>query len=147
LGNYAKIVDAALTELSRLDSAPIMKERVSFLVKKAPQFEAYCKKTFRSENFNFLNLMYKSPRKEKRWYEDFIRDGAKSQVNIAGSTKNEFDAIATAVANGSKPDNPDTWGKAPWGKAIAEIENLVLRDIVMGFRHYMFGVMMKDKLP
>jgi hypothetical protein len=147
LVNYAKLADAAIAELKRIDTAPIMKETVTFLVKQAPQFKEYCTKNFQAESYNFLSLMYKNPKKEKQWYEAFIKDGSKFQINIPASTKVPFDAIAKAVADGKKPDNPDTWGKAPWAKAVTDIEQMLTNDVLKRFRYFMCGVLMTGKLP
>jgi len=147
LGSYVHKVDAAQQELSRLGTAPIMKDPVKVLVKQAPQFAEYCKKNLQSESFNFLNLRYKSPVKERCWYDDFIKPGSKFEINIANVTRAPFNEIASAVDKGAKPNTPATWDKAPWDKAVSDIEKLLENDVARRFRHYMTGVMMTGKLP
>jgi hypothetical protein len=147
LDNYVKIADAALKELKRLESAPIIKEGVKLLVEKVPQFKEYCTKNYQSESFNFLSLMYKNPAKDKKWYDAFIASGSKFEVNIPGETKRSFDAIAQEIKEGKKPDNTDTWKTAPWEKATKDIEKMLTADVIPRFRFFMTGAMMEGHLP
>jgi len=147
LGNYVRLADGARQELMRLETAPIMKEGVKFLVNQAPQFQEYCKKNFQSESFNFLSLMYKGPIKEQRWYEDFIKPEAKFEVNISGNVKERFVAIAKAINEGKQPNNVATWARAPWDEAINEVERMLKADVVPRFRKNFTGTMMTGKLP
>ena len=147
LDNYIKIADAALKELKRLETAPIMKEGIKLLVEKVPQFKEYCTKNYQSESFAFLSLMYKNPTKEKKWYDAFIASNSKFEVNIPGETKNKFDAIAEEIQDGTKPDNPETWKAAPWEQATKDVERMLVNDVVPRFRYFMSGEMMQGHLP
>jgi hypothetical protein len=149
LGVYEKRCDAVIAECKRAAGSPLMTMSAAALVKSAPQFETYCKKRFVSENYNFLSLMAKNPKKERRWYDDFIKAGAKFQVNLPASLRGPFDQIAADIkADPVKtPDNPATWGKAPWEAVVKEIVTVVNRDVVSGFRTYAAGQMVTAKLP
>jgi hypothetical protein len=148
LGNYEKMADKAIGECKRAAASPIMSMSVAALVKAGvPQFEAYCKQRHVSENYNFLSLMAKNPKKERRWYDDFIKEGSKFQVNLPGGIRIPFDKVAADIKDGKSPDTPATWGAAPWDKAVGEVVSMVSKDVVPTFRSYALGQMLKSKLP
>jgi len=147
LDNYVKRADAALAELKRVTTAPLLRADIKLLVRKMSQFESYCMKHHQSESFNFLSLMYKNPKSNRQWYDDFIADSGKFQINIAAPTKRDFDNIAKAVASEAQADTEATWDAAPWDKAIDEIEHVLEADVLPRFRYLMTGEMMKGSLP
>jgi hypothetical protein len=148
LGNYEKLADKTIGECKRAAGSPLMGMSIVALVKSgAPQFENFCKQRHVSENYNFLSLMAKNPKKERRWYDDFIKEGSKFQVNLPGGIRVPFDKIAADIKDGKSPDTPATWAAAPWDKAIAEVAQMMTRDVLQGFRAYAIGAMVKAKLP
>ncbi len=148
LGNYEKMADKAAQECKRAAGSPLMGMNVVALVKSgAPQFENYCKMRHVSENYNFLSLMAKNPKKEAKWYEGFIKEGSKFQVNLPGSIRVPFDKIAAEIKAGTSPDTPATWGAAPWDAAIKEVASMVTKDVLPTFRAYTIGQLLKEKLP
>jgi hypothetical protein len=149
LANYEKLSDAAIAECKRVAGSPIMTGSVLALIKSAPQFKSYCVSNYQAESYNFLSLMAKNPEKGRRWYDDFIKSGSKFEINIANSTRAGFDKIAAAIAADpvETPDNPATWGKAPWDQAVSDITKLLDRDVLPRFRAYAAGELLKAKLP
>jgi hypothetical protein len=142
------MVDAALADMKRLESAPILKKGVvPMLIEKAPQFKEYCKTNHQSESFNFLSLMYKKPKPEKKWYDAFISSNAKFEVNLPGEIKKKFDAIAEDIKAGKKQDTSDTWKAAPWETSVKSIESMLDVDCCVRFRSYMCGELMAGHLP
>lgn len=147
LDNYAKAADAAIAHIKRVENSPIMTSAATVLVKQVPQFQEYCKKNFQAESFNYLSLMYKNPKKEKKWYDAFIKRGAQFEINIPSAQLKAFDAIAKDVTAGTKPDTPETWVAAPWKESVIAIEKLLDTDVVRRFRAFMSGVLLDGKLP
>lgn len=151
LGNYEKQCDVAIAEYKKLIASPLMTMSSTGLIKSpvAKQFEDFCKKRHVDENFNFLNLMAKKPKLERRWYDEFIKQGAKFELNIPSGMRGDFDKIAAAIQSdpAKTPDTPATWSKAPWDAVVKEIAGLLNKDVVPGFRAAMAGQQMKSKLP
>jgi hypothetical protein len=87
-----------------------------------PKILSYCKTTFAQEIIKFLSMM-KQNKKDQNCYNLFIKEGAKSQVNISSALRNQFDGIAAA----EKPQ----WGKAPWEAATAEMLGLFRTNILV----------------
>ncbi|HEY2166931.1 MAG TPA: hypothetical protein VGH01_07170 [Jatrophihabitantaceae bacterium] len=148
LGNYEKQCDTAISECKRIEASPLMKMGAADLVKSAPQFQTYCNKIgFLAESYNFISLMAKNPKKERRWYDDFIKSGSKFELNLPGSVKNEFDGIAARITAGTAPDTTETWAAAPWDQAVKEIAFMLDKDPLKRWRAWALGQMLKPKLP
>jgi vacuolar-type H+-ATPase subunit H len=149
LANYAKLCDVAIGDFKRVVGSPIITSPLATLVKSVPQFQTYCTKNHQAESYNFLSLMAKNPKKERRWYDDFIKAGAKFEVNIPGAVRAPFDKIAAAIKADpvANPDTPDTWGKAPWDQVVNEIAKMVKTDVLPRFRNYTTGELLAAKLP
>jgi len=147
LDNYVKRADAAITELKRLNTAPVLTANIKLLVRKMSQFESYCKKKLQSESFNYLSLMYKNPKPDRQWYDDFIADSGKFQINLSSPIRKQFDAVAAAVASHALPDTAETWQQAPWDESIEHIEEMLERDVLPRFRDFMVGEVMRGSLP
>jgi hypothetical protein len=148
LANYEKQCDVAIAHCKRIEASPLLKMGADDLVKNAPQFQTYCVKVgFLSESYNFLSLMAKNPKKERRWYDDFVKSGAKFELNLPGGVKKEFDGIASRVAAGGAPDTPETWAAAPWGLAVKEITVMLNKDPLKRWRAWALGQLLKAKLP
>ena len=147
LTNYIKLADAAKGELARVVTAPVMKASAELLVKKMPQFESYCKQNHEDESFNFLSVMYKNPKHERQFYDDFIKDRAKFMINLPSKYKRQFDDIADAIDSGAQPDTVASWDLAPWDEAVKEIEKLFLVDVIPRFRNFMCGEILRGSVP
>jgi hypothetical protein len=81
--NYVNIAGKHYNELNKIVKSGIMtKENVKDLVLTEKAFEEGCKKLLVSENFNFLNLMYKNPKLNLKIYAAFFPAGAPSELNI-----------------------------------------------------------------
>lgn len=147
LDNYIKAVDLAIGHIKRVEVSPIMNSAATVLVKQVPQFQEYCKKNHQAESYNYLSLMYKNPKKEKKWYDAFIKRGSPFEINIPSAQLKAFDAIAKDVIAGTKPDTPETWAVGPWKESVIAIEKMLDSDVVRRFRAFMSGVLLNDKLP
>jgi len=150
LVNYAKQADTALGEIKRFAGSPIVTSSSAVLIKNGlPMFKAYCTnpKVGGAESYNFLSLMAKNPKKEKRWYEAFIKRGAKFEVNIPNAMRAPFDKIAADVKAGTSEDTPATWGAAPWDAVVREVTKLLDNDLMKRWRFYAAGAHLGPKLP
>jgi hypothetical protein len=151
LANYERQCELLLAEYAKISKTPIMTLSPMALIKSpmAKQFEEQCKKEFSTENFNFLSLMAKKPRLERRWYDDFVAQGAKFEINISSGTRAKFDKIAAAIKADPvlTPDTPETWAKAPWSEAMKEVDALLGRDTLRRFRDRVLVQGLKSKLP
>ncbi len=143
--NYVNIAGKFYNELDKIDKSGIMtKNKVKDLVLTEKAFEKGCKELFVSENFNFLNLMYKKPKLSMKIYAAFFPPGAPSELNIGTQVPNQMKALADKVKADAKLDTHDFWKPGPWNQAVEDVERLLEQDTVKKIRNRIWREETKD---
>jgi hypothetical protein len=143
--NYVNIAGKHYNELNKIDKLGIMtKKKVKDLVLTEKVFEKGCKDLLVSENFNFLNLMYKNPKLSMKIYAAFFPAGAPSELNIGTEIPNAMKALADKVKADAKLDTHDFWKRGPWNKAVEAVERLLEQDTVPTIRNRIWREETKD---